>query len=359
MTGGVQQRVFITACMLVVLGIAMSCGLSSPRVPAFSPSVTCLDPAAIDQDDMCLWVHPADPSLSVVITADKKANKLFVYDLQGKTLQAIDVPKPGNIDVRYGFPLAGGFVDIVASNQRDRDHKITLYAVQPESRRIERIDNDAIVTGKNYGGALYHSEKTGKVYFIATSQAGTVEQYELSDDGTGRVQGHKIRELHIGPCEGVVADDDAGLLYIAEEKKGIWEFGAEPGEPAVGKLIAAVGTDGLRDDVEGLALYRARGGSGYLLVSSQGDSTFKVYRRGGTHAFMGAFVVDRAGETDGIDVCSANLGGPFARGVFLCHSGADKKKCPVYLVAWDAIAGGLHLQIDTASKPGTVFQRAP
>lgn len=96
----VKQVFFLTATGLMLLWWACSCGLFSSPACTVRPAAVCLDPAAIDQDDMCLWVHPSDPALSTVIVADKKAYKLFVYDLQGTTLQALDVPKPGNIDLR-------------------------------------------------------------------------------------------------------------------------------------------------------------------------------------------------------------------------------------------------------------------
>lgn len=202
-----------------------------------------------------------------------------------------------------------------------------------------RIDSGAIETGNNYGGALYRSRATGRLYFITTSKTGIVEQYELSDNGTGIVTGAKVRELIIGgPCEGIVADDERGRLYIAEETRGVWEFGAEPVGPARGKLIAAVGDSGLADDVEGLALYAMNSGDGYLIVSSQGDSTFKVYQRSGAHRFIGAFAVEGVSGTDGIAVTGAPLSGPFAQGLFACHNGRNEKKCPIALVPWEDIA---------------------
>src|SRR5439155_1896470 len=54
---------------------------------------------------MCIWLHPSDASLRLIIGSDNKANKLFVYDLEGKTIQTIPAEQPGNIDVRYRFPL--------------------------------------------------------------------------------------------------------------------------------------------------------------------------------------------------------------------------------------------------------------
>ena len=43
----------------------------------------------------------------MTIASDKQAGKLFVYDLDGTLIQAVAVKHPGNIDLRYGFPLGG------------------------------------------------------------------------------------------------------------------------------------------------------------------------------------------------------------------------------------------------------------
>jgi 3-phytase len=136
---------------------------------AVRASMTCSDPASRDQDDMCVWIHPTDSSQSTIVASDKEANRLFVYDLDGKTIQTIGAQHPGNIDIRYGFPLGKGKVDIVAVNLRD-ESKIAIYRVDSHSRHLQRIDNDAILTATNYGGTLYHSPKSGRFYFVTTSK---------------------------------------------------------------------------------------------------------------------------------------------------------------------------------------------
>lgn len=312
-----------------------------------APRVRCADPASKDQDDMAIWVHPTDASLSTIITSDKKANQLFVYDLAGKTLQMIPARHPGNIDVRYGFPLGKGKVDIVVHNQRD-DTKIVVYKVDAKTRRLERVDNDAIRTSENYGGTLYRSPKTGRFYFVTTAKKGDAEQYELADDGTGKVRGKLVRNWRIGKSEAAVADDEAGLIYISGEDKGIWAVGGEPDDPTPGKVVIKLGENGLTGDVEGLALYHLPAGAGYLIVSNQGRSNFKVYQRSGKHEFVGTFTVEGAQKTDGIDVCNVNLGPRFPKGLFACHTG--EKGCPVLLVGWDAIADSIAggLKVDTS-----------
>jgi len=309
------------------------------RARAVAPAVVCRDKAASDQDDMCLWLHPTDRSQSTVIASDKAAGRLFVYDLDGRTLQSIKTPMPGNIDVRYGFSLSGRTVDIVALNQRARPHRVVVFGVDPATRRLERIDNGTIRNRTNYGGTLLRSTKTGKVYFITTSKEGGCEQYELADDGTGKVKGTKVRSWKVGYSEAAVGDDRTGKVYVAEETKGIWEFPGEPDDPSPGRLVIKVGENDLRDDVEGLAIHPDVGGSPCLLVSNQSRNNFKVYRLDGKFTFVGTFAVEGARDTDGIDVTAADLGGRLAGGLFACHT--DDAVCPVLLVPWARIAAAL------------------
>jgi 3-phytase len=308
-----------------------------PRdVPVVAPHLVLADDAVRDQDDMCIWVHPQRPADSLLVTSDKDANRLFVYDLAGKRLQTLDVPQPGNIDVRPGFPLGEGKVDIVAVNQRKQGFRIRVYAVDPQARRLARVDNDAILTGPNYGGTLYRSAKTGRFYFITTSMEGVCEQVELTDDGSGRVAGRKVRTWRAGYAEGAVADDARGRLYVAAEDDGVWELGAEPDDPAPGRLVLRVGQHGLVDDLEGVAIHPDLAGGPALLVSNQGASNFKVFRLPDL-APLGTFGVAGARATDGIAVEPRDLGGPWSGGLFACHT-ATEPRCPVLVVPWPRIA---------------------
>jgi len=285
------------------------------------PKVTLTNAAARDQDDLCIWVHPDDPSLSTFIASDKYAGRLFVYDVDGALLQTVVLPgMPGNVDVRYGFPLGGETVDIVAHNDRDHD-KVVLHRVDPATRHLVRVDDDAISTGPNYGLTLYHSPKDGSFHVFTTSKSGDIRQLRLSEAG-GRVSGTPVRSWSLGAItEGCVADDETGRVYFAEEDTGIWDVGAEPDDPTAGASVARVGdASGLRDDVEGLAIYYAADGKGYLIASSQGDSTFKVYEREAPHALVTTFRVTGTQDSDGVDVLNLPLGARFPHGVFLCHN---------------------------------------
>jgi myo-inositol-hexaphosphate 3-phosphohydrolase len=285
-----------------------------------SPQLTLADSAARDQDDMCFWIHPTDRSLSTIITSDKAARKLFVYDLQGATLQVITMlGQPGNIDIRYDFLLSGAPVDIVAVNDRN-NRKILIYRVDPATRQLVQVDGGHIGTALNYGICLYRSA-SGTYYAFTTSESGAIEQYELYDRGGGQVGAIWARGWSFGTItEGCVCDDETAAAYFAQEDVGIWKLGAEPWEPVTASKIAAVGDSGLTADVEGLTIYYAAGAQGYLIASSQGSDNFKVYQRRPPHAYQKTVKVAGVKNTDGIDVTSVRLGPAFRAGAFAAHN---------------------------------------
>jgi 3-phytase len=338
-----------TAASLPLLVLLSFVALPSLAQPVLVSQRTLRDSTIADQDDMCFWLHPSDFSQSTIICSDKSANRLFVYDLAGHTLQSLAAQQPGNIDIRYGFPLGGQRVDLVALNERSTQ-KIRVYRVNPSTRQLVAADNGNIVTGPNYGFTLYRSRTTGKLYgFTGPSSSTIVRQYELFDDGAGHVAGSAaLRSFQPGgTVEGMVADDETGTIYVSEEPGGVWEYGAEPGSPTIGTRIATVGENGLAADVEGITLYYRSQGGGYLLVSSQGSSTFKVYDRQTPHTFRGTFSVQGVTSTDGVDVINVSLDGQFPRGAFACHNGTASP-FPVELLRWEDIATPLGLGVDTA-----------
>lgn len=351
------MRKKLAAASLLTLAAVLTPGAGfASAAPVVSPSLTLNAAEMKDQDDMAFWLHPTDLAQSTIITSDKAANRLFVYDLEGRTLQSIPAQKPANIDTRYGFRLGNQRVDIVAFNERGTE-KLRVYKVDPASRRLERVDDGTIDSGPNYGFSLYKSAKTGKLYAFSSQEKSRlaqllsrpqVRQFELVDNGRGRVTSTGVlRELQVfSLVEGMVADDEQGKLYVSEETAGIWKFDAEPDASPSGTKIASVGFDGLTADVEGLTIYHMGNGRGYLIASSQGSNTFSVYDRQPPHRFLGAFSLSGVEVTDGIDVVAVPLNAQFPGGAFASHNGRAKP-FPVHLTRWDEIAAKLNLRLET------------
>lgn len=351
-------KVYVKICLL---GCFLAFQLAYSQT--VTSSLTLQATGSNDQDDMCFWLHPSDLSQSTIICSDKSANRIFVYDLEGNTIQEFSSQKPGGIDIRYGFLLGGNRVDIVAFNERE-GLKIRVYKVNSTTRQLEQVDDGSINTGRNYGFTLYRSPITNRLYtFTGPKDDTIVKQYELSDNGSGQITGTTTGwEFSPGATiEGMVADDETGYLYLGEEEHGIWKVAAEPDSNThKAVMIAQVGENGLEADIEGVTIYYAADGEGYIIASSQGNDSFKLYLRKAPHNFIGAFQVRGVSGTDGIDVINVPLDANFSQGIFTCHNDEKIPKA-VEVIKWEHIVNAMGgLIIDTTywdpRKAGTSLE---
>lgn len=286
-------------------------------------------------DDPAVWVHPTDPALSTVIGTDRRGG-LGVWDLEGREVQFAGDAPADNVDLRT-IVMDGVQQALVVSSGWD-DRVLHLYLVDVPTRRLRPVG--IVRTGVAAAGlCLYRNAASGTVYAFAMDEGGAVEQWELAGV-PGGVHSRLVRgpwEVG-GETEGCVADDERGWLFVGEEERGVWRYGAEPGRPVSERvLVADAGRPGrLKPDVEGLALFSASDGTGLLIVSSQGDSSFAVYRREGSDEFVGKFRVapgssdppgrkgpDGCEDTDGIDVVPVPLGPRLPNGMFVCQDGRN------------------------------------
>lgn len=284
-------------------------------------------------DDPAVWVNPADPSMSAIVGTDKQGG-LAVYDLAGRQLQYLPAGEMNNVDVGPavdGFTLGGRPVVVVVAGNRT-SNTLDVFELDPGTRRLRDVAGDAIEPDLEvYGSCLYRSPGTGRFYAFVNGKDGQVEQWELADDGAGRVVGERVRTFGVeSQPEGCVADPELGQLYLGEENRGIWKFGAEPDAGGQGVLIAEASSSGpLVADVEGLTIAPGPDGTGYLIASSQGDNSYAVFRREGDNSYVGSFRIgdgrgiDGTSDTDGIDVAATPLGASFPSGVFVAQDGEN------------------------------------
>jgi len=307
---------------------------------------------------MCIWIHPDDASLSTVITSDKSGDQIFVYDLQGNTLQQISLEgEPRNIDVRYNFTLSGEKVDIVGFGRDDSE--IHLYIVDIATRKLEFHKSYDSDMSSIYGFCFYHNRSNDTFYAMASTNngSGQLKQWQLVDSGNDTIALELQRTWTNGPgglTEGLVADDETGKFYAAAEDDAIYKYDADPlSEDPQEEKIVSVGENGLEADIEGITIYYAANGEGYLIASSQGNSTFKVYDRKAPHGFVKSFEVDGVSGTDGIDVTNVSLGSAFPMGLFVAHDGKR---------AYGAKFEEIGLDVDTTywdPRPGDVSALEP
>jgi len=342
--------------------VAVPTGSTStvPAVPATAETTPVPD-SGDAADDVAIWVHPTDPSKSTVIGTNKLGG-LAVYGLDGKQLHYYTDSKPNNVDIRYNFPLGGRLVTLVVTSDKTTN-ALRAYTVDPATRGLQHVSARTLSVGIGlYGLCMYHSPASGKYYAFDSDSSGTLQQWELYDNA-GKVDARKVRQITVGSTtEGCVADDETGAFYLAEEDVAIWRYSAEPDGGTTRTRVDAVGAGRLVADVEGLSLYYARGGRGYLVASSQGSNNYALYSREAPNSPVGRFTVgagslDAVSYTDGLDVTNVGLGAAFPEGAFIAQDDRnDSGNQNFKLVPWGSIAraGSGNLLIDTSWDPRAV-----
>jgi 3-phytase len=302
-----------------------------------------------DADDIAIWVHPSDTNKSVVVGVLKEGG-LDVYDLNGQVLQSISPEgvRYNNVDLVYGVAFAGEQVDIIVATDRYKD-TLVIFRVNPETGELTDItatdapllftpegqESDETTTA--YGLATY-KDSEGKSYaFVNRRDTGDLAQLELLEQNgamtyqtvdTFSLPIPEGGELSDAQTEGMVVDAELGFLYIGQENVGVWKKNLEQGsEPT---LIHAIDDKILFADVEGLTIYYAANGTGYLLVSGQGNNSYALYSREGNNEYLGSFQiaangdVDSAEESDGAMVLNVPLGDKFPNGILIVQDGQDE-----------------------------------
>ncbi len=308
-------------------------------------------------DDPAIWLHPDDPSKSLVIGTDKQLG-LYVFDLQGRTVQVLPDGRMNNVDLRGGFPLGGEQVTLVTASNRSID-SIAVYKIDVERLQLTETAAATLSTGFTdpYGLCMYRSADSGEFYvFVNEGGIGTYRQWRLHDNGNGKVAAEPVREFEVGSqAEGCVADDELGYLYISEEGVGLWKYAAEPDGGDARTLIDDTEDGRLKADVEGVSLWAGDNGQGYLVVSNQGADNYAVYRREGDNAYVGHFHVvanaaenvDGSSETDGLAVSSAAMGERFPSGLLVVQDGrniAPEERQNFKYVSWAEVMEALDIE---------------
>jgi 3-phytase len=285
-------------------------------------------------DDPAVWIHPNDPSKSMIVGTNKKAG-VMMYNLAGEEIFFYSVGNANNIDVRYNFQFGNDNKgDIIACSERI-DNKIVVFRVNPDDGSLTEISGNRLMSDivEVYGFCLYKSAKTGNFYAFMNGKSGIIEQWELMSHGEGEITGKVVRKLKVASQpEGMVADDELGYLYVGEEERCIWKFMAEPDAAADPLFIADSDSTNskIQYDVEGLSIYYAPENKGYLIASIQGNNSYAIFERGGENKYLGSFM-------------NLDLGGPFPKGLFIAQDGFNNDgnaELPqnFKLVSWEKIA---------------------
>jgi len=307
-----------------------------------------------DPDDPAIWVHPTDPSRSLIIGTMKVASPagaIVVFGLDGQIRQVVSgIDRPNNIDVEYGLRLGGQLVDIAVATER-LQRQLRVFRIDRDNGRLVDLGGVPILADQNgeagapMGIGLYRRARDGAVFAIVAPKEGPrdgyVWQYRLNDAGNGRVSATFVRRFGTfsatsvrdeNEIEAVAVDDELGYVYYADEADGIHKWHADPDRADAGRELAVFGKSGFRGDREGIAIYALSNGTGYIVCTDQldEDSEYHVYAREGTaanpHDHSREIAVMRGGAdaTDGLEISSRALGPGLPNGAMIAMNSGPK-----------------------------------
>ena len=248
--------------------------VTAPIVAA-SAETDPIDSTSDAADDPAIWRNRANPAASLVIGTDKQVG-IHVYDLKGKRLSFTPAARLNNVDLRE---LAGARVIVAASDRADTANAhVALFTLDTAARRLVPMGRYPVGAGEAYGMCLWTRASDKALFGFVVLKDGRIDQVRIDISGaTPRVE--TVRSMKLGTqAEGCVVDDRTGTLYVAEEDVGLWRFAADPAAPTTASPIAKVDGRTLVADAEGLALAPKGKTGGYLIVSSQGDNAYTLYR---------------------------------------------------------------------------------
>jgi 3-phytase len=372
----------LSPCLILMVAGTASCARSPAELDTRTPAASVAPAVAPhrataalphDPDDPAIWIHPGDPSRSLILGTVKVAapdGGLAVFGLDGALRELLKGPdRPNNVDVAYGLDIDGTPTDIAVLTER-LGRRLRVYAIAPDGSRLRDISSGALPIlegaegdeGAPMGIALYKRPHDGAIFAIVSPKSGPREnylwQYRLHDEGTGRVAARFVRRFgHFsgeGEIEAVAVDHELGYVYYADELAGIHKWHADPDHPDASHELALFGTEGYGQDREGLGVYTLPDGTGYIVSVDQlpDDSIVHVYKREGEaghpHDHSATVFSFRTGAdgTDGLEVTSSALGPEFPHGALILMNSGPRN---FLIYRWSDIAAAASPPLRTAA----------
>lgn len=346
----------------ILVTLAAACGGGAISPDRFTDAVT------DDADDPAIWVHPTDPSRSLIVGTNKVMapnGALVVFGLDGAIRQTIaGIDRPNNVDIETGITLDGRLVDLAITTER-LQHRLRVYTIAQDGSGLSELGVIPVLEGQTgefsepMGIGLYKRPSDNVLFAIVAPKLGPASkylwQYRIEGDGLGGVKGTMVRRFgnfsekaaapgESGEIEAIVVDDALGYVYYSDERFGIHKWHADPDHADADRELAVFGLEGYQMDREGLGLYTRPDGTGFLVSTDQipNGSIYKVYRREGEPGAPHRHVVvtervTTVDETDGLEVVSSPLPG-FPAGLVVAMNSNGRNFA---MFSWDRLFSGL------------------
>tara|TARA_B100000427_G_C15461586_1_gene574317 strand:- start:22 stop:1092 length:1071 start_codon:yes stop_codon:yes gene_type:complete len=283
-----------------------------------------------DADDPAIWLNKSDPSLSIVFGTDKY-NGIYSYNLKGEKIGFSKAGSINNIDLR----TVGNYTYIFGTEARENNLYLWIYKNSYLNRKSKKgqfsIKEIPHFSGKvnflAYGLCAGLINNNEVIAFVTEAKGPGIKLWKFTNRNLELI--NTFNNSDASESEGCVFDDENRNLFISEEnERGIIRSYSLSEDLLLENKIKIDDRDGkIVGDPEGLAILKTSSEDGYLIASSQGNSTFNIYERRAPYKFLGSFKIegnthiDGVSDTDGLEIINTYLNKDFLDGMLVVQDG--------------------------------------
>jgi 3-phytase len=319
--------------MRLLLSVALGMLVAVPIVEIRPALET--ESAAFDVDDPALWVNTSNPASSLIVGTVKRAipeGGLAVYNLDGKMVEKVeDIDRPDNVDIH-------GDICVVTERLKKQLRIYRVGSAKPHLKLLGIVSVFNSEQGERaapMGVGLYQRPADKALFAIVSRKEGPAEnylwEYRLQINGQ-KATAEKVREFGafsgVGEIEAVAVDDNAGLVYYADEDCCLRVYRADPNALNANIEVKRFAESGFMGDREGIAV-----AGNYVIATDQlaTGSEYHVFDRKSLSEL--AVWRGQAESTDGIEASTQPLGPRFPRGILIAMNNARRN---FQFYAWPA-----------------------
>jgi 3-phytase len=310
--------------------------LSYDAVMVVSKKETQQVPIDGNADDPAIWFNQLDSNLSLIFGTDKY-NGIYTYNLNADTIGFSKAGKINNIDLRsIKNDKDNQFLTFIfGSNSGDNtidlwiESNINLYKGSlNNSFSLPITPNFSEETNfLAYGICAGFDKEFGIIAFVTEAKGSGMQMWQFKENKLSLIK--EFNNQNASESEGCVYDDENRTLFVSEEnERGV--IRAYKLNNLLNFLNPTIIDDrngNITGDPEGLAIYKTSEIDGYLIASSQGNSTFNIYNRNQPYNFINSFrianseFIDEVSDTDGIDISTNYFNEEFSKGLIVVQDG--------------------------------------
>ena len=283
-------------------------------------------------DDPAIWINTADIKNSIVFGTDKY-NGIYSYDLDGNILGFSKSGSMNNIDLRSIDNKTYVFATDTSNNTINlwvyEDIDLDIASKEGKFALREKPDFSGDTNFLAYGACAGISQANELIVFVTEAKGSGVQLWIFNDRKLNLLRTFNNSDAY--ESEGCVFDDENNLLFISEEnKKGVLRSYELTNTLTLDDEFIIDDRNGyIVGDPEGLAILKQQNNKGYLIASSQGNSTFNIYERNRPHKYIKSFKIvgskytDQVSDTDGIEIVNLYLNADFPDGMMVVQDGKN------------------------------------